>query len=91
MFTRGGDACIFNHTNNGQEKRMQFSIGKAVKKACIDADIKHRDMAHSIGVTPIHFSRMVRGDHIGTDKVLQISEVLGMKPSELVAMAESKS
>lgn len=67
---------------------MNFSMGKAVKKACIDADIKHRDMARHLGVTPIHFSKMVRGDHISTEKVLQISELIGIKPSELVAMAE---
>ena len=68
-----------------------FSMGRAIKKACIDADIDQQDLAAMIGVSRVTMSKMVNAENISTKRVQDICRALGLKPHELVEMAQQQT
>lgn len=68
-----------------------FSMGKAIKKACVDTGITQGELAERIGVSRTRMSTMANSRHISTKQVQAICKALGMEESVLVGMAKNQT
>ena len=66
-----------------------MNFGKALKKMMIDKDMRGNEVAAKMGVSSAYVSALATGlKNPSLRTVIQLSDVLGCKPSELIAEAE---
>ena len=69
-----------------------MNIGKSIKHALVDKDIKAKDLAVELGVTPAYVSALSNGNKsAGARLLLKLSIVFGMPVSEFIALGEEKA
>lgn len=68
-------------------KEREFSMGKAIRKACIDANCTQNDLAKRLGMSPVSISRMMQYEHVTTKRMIEIGEALDIEPATLFEMA----
>lgn len=67
-----------------------MNLAKSLKKALLEKGISQLALAESLDMTPVHVNRLANGRSQMSPAVLErISETLGMKVSEFVALGES--
>lgn len=66
----------------------QTHMGNAVRKAAIDAELSHAQLAEKIGISATYMSTLVNKAHFNTKLAERIAEACGITLSKLTAMAE---
>lgn len=67
-----------------------MNLAKSLKKALLEKGMSQLALAASLGMTSVHVNRLANGkSQMSPDVLERISETLGMKVSEFVALGES--
>ena len=66
----------------------ELDIGRAIRVAMAERNIKPGWVAEQLGVSPPMVSRLRAGKIAKSTTIARVAAVLGMRPSELVALGE---
>ena len=67
-----------------------MNLAKSLKKALLEKGMSQLALAARLGMTSVHVNRLANGkSQMSPDVLERISETLGMKVSEFVALGES--
>lgn len=70
--------------DHSESERLMSLLRKAMRML----DVKHRDLAKRLGVSPSYLSRLFHGViDLKVDQLVRIVEALGLRPGELFRMA----
>lgn len=65
-----------------------MNIGKALKISLARAELTQRELARKVGVSSQYVNKVANSSCAKIDTIEQFAKALGMKASELVALAE---
>ena len=66
----------------------EMNIGKSIRKALIDKEMKQSELAQKIGISPSGMSQLCFREHCTKSTLDALCEALEMKSSELIALGE---
>ena len=69
-----------------------MNVGKSIKLALINSDMKSKDLAAKMGVSPSYISGLANASkNPSITTVMRISLALGLQVSEFIALGEEKA
>ena len=77
----------FRVLQDGREM-VRMNLGKSIKVALANRELKNKDLAQMLGLSPSQVSKWISTGRMSIDNQKAICRALGIKPSYFVSLGE---